>query len=258
MLRKMLRYDLKNTYRTWLIMDITSLILTIVSGICINIAGKSQLEGLYVFVVLAFFAVFILLAAPYVTALYDFYRKLYTDEGYLTFTLPLKKQDLLSAKLIYCLISFFQSVIVFIINTIAFIIATDVLSYTSGSSGVTVIPETFVILPLGILIGIFSAVAITIFVFIIISISSRFSKIGRGVFVGVVMYAVMMIFFIAMINTANLSNDGVLNFSDLIPEEIYSSVVSVFMLALAVFTAMLSVVLYTVEYRIIDRHLNLS
>ena len=258
MLRKLLRYDLKNTYRTWLIMGVTSLILAVVSGVCINIADVQRLDGLYIFVAIALFAVIILLAAPYLTALYDFYRKLYTDEGYLTFTLPVKKQELLASKLIYCLISIFQSIIFFILDIFAFLTSAALINYFSDGGSVTPHPETFIYYPLGVLITIFAIVSVTLFIFIVISISSRFSKVGRGVFVGVIMYAVMMIFFVAMINAANISSENVLQFLDLIPTEVYSSLVSLFMVALTLFLALISVVLYTVEYRIIDRHLNLS
>ena len=107
MLRKLLKYDLRPSVKSWIAMGVLSVIIASVSGAFINIVRQGWLvddTGLIIFTVLAFMALAIMVAIPYIISLYDFYRRLYTDEGYLTFTLPVTRHELLLSKLIYSML----------------------------------------------------------------------------------------------------------------------------------------------------------
>ena len=121
MLRKLLKYDLRPSVKSWIAMGVLSVIIASVSGAFINIVRQGWLvddTGLIIFTVLAFMALAIMVAIPYIISLYDFYRRLYTDEGYLTFTLPVTRHELLLSKLIYSMLTVSIGMVFIIIDAI--------------------------------------------------------------------------------------------------------------------------------------------
>ena len=109
MLKKLLKYDLKYVFRySWLAI-VLSLALSVVGGVLVSlIDGKnmpSEMVGIlmmFIFLIgLCFFAVPALLL---ILSFARFYKHLFTDEGYLTFTLPVKLSTQLNSKLLLYLI----------------------------------------------------------------------------------------------------------------------------------------------------------
>lgn len=106
MLKKLLNYDLRFVFKYWWIAAVTTLALSVVGSGCINIfRSDRELPGvIYATAVLAMviivfsFAIFSTLAVIMIFA--RFYKNFFTDEGYLTFTLPVKRSQLLNSKLI--------------------------------------------------------------------------------------------------------------------------------------------------------------
>ena len=106
MLKKVIRYDFKAILKYWWIAALSSFVLACVGGGCTEILNseKELTEAVYVLsmlgivlVIISFVAFFIL---SEILVFLRFYKNFFTDEGYLTFTLPVKRSQLLSSKLI--------------------------------------------------------------------------------------------------------------------------------------------------------------
>ena len=103
MLRKLLKYDFKYIFKIWLALSVLSVPMSAFGGFCLPMSIQgSEFDGFFIFgTIISFFVIFGAALIPFVMSLYRFYLNLYTDEGYLTFTLPVKKSDLLLSKFIF-------------------------------------------------------------------------------------------------------------------------------------------------------------
>lgn len=106
MLKKLIHYDLKSISKIWLIGLLATLALSFVAGVCgyFLYSDKEYTEVinvLSVFVlIISFLAVGIFAVGTSLIVYIRFYKHFYTDEGYLTFTLPVKRSQLLNSKII--------------------------------------------------------------------------------------------------------------------------------------------------------------
>lgn len=110
-MRKLLKYDLKSIWPIWRIMAPVALIITVLTCLGIKYIPNYESETETVADVLGYLAVsvftalmvFVLAALVTVTTiliLYRYYKNFFTDEGYLTFTLPVTRDQLLWSKII--------------------------------------------------------------------------------------------------------------------------------------------------------------
>lgn len=114
MLKKLLKHDLSALKRTLLTLMSVVLVSSVFSAVIMRLASFSaQTEGTAPAVPLAstavfvFFNVILILVCPLISLILSamyFYRSFYTDEGYLTFTLPVKRSALLASKYISAVI----------------------------------------------------------------------------------------------------------------------------------------------------------
>ena len=111
MLKKLLKYDLKSVFKYWWIAAIASLGLSAAGGFCISVmmAEKDVPALIAVLIVLTLLFSIIGIVAfsilSYILLYVRFYKNFFTDEGYLTFTLPVKRSQLLNSKLITCVLT---------------------------------------------------------------------------------------------------------------------------------------------------------
>ena len=129
MLKKLLKYDFNAIFKYWWIGALTTFILSFVGAGCGSIleTEKDLPESVSIFatiglvlIVLSFFA-FIIMNALLVYI--RFYKHLFSDEGYLTFTLPVKRNQILASKLLSGgLATFFTAIITAINSAIIFLI----------------------------------------------------------------------------------------------------------------------------------------
>lgn len=110
MFRKLLKYDLREVLKYWWIAAVSSVGFSLVAGFLINIVKAEHTRYVALKIMagigLAFCWIGIILfpAAVSVLILVRLYKHFFTDEGYLTFTLPVKKHQLVNAKLLMTLI----------------------------------------------------------------------------------------------------------------------------------------------------------
>lgn len=106
MLSRLLKYDFRAMLKYWWIAAVSSMGLSVLGGFCAVILDNeynqhfsfTAIAGLGVFLTALGMVAFLVLSQ--VLIYLRFYRHFYTDEGYLAFTLPVKRCHLLSSKLI--------------------------------------------------------------------------------------------------------------------------------------------------------------
>ena len=108
MLKKCLKYDLRAIHRIWWILAVSMLAASVVVAVCVRAFSQNMWDmsmdttGLDVFVtlfggagaVLGFIAMAACLSVSLILVYWRTYTHFYTDEGYLTFTLPVKRSTL--------------------------------------------------------------------------------------------------------------------------------------------------------------------
>ena len=108
MLGKLLKYDLRYTFRYWWILALSSIGLSVVGGVCFSIISNDTISenfplftifaGLGILLTVVGLSAFLICSGIFVYV--RFYKNFFSDEGYLTFTLPAKRNQLLLSKLI--------------------------------------------------------------------------------------------------------------------------------------------------------------
>ena len=110
MLRKLMKYDMKPVARVWWILAVAVFALSVVGSFVLrflitngdNIDKSLLMTLLYVigvlFMVLCFVGIIGSFVVTCILVYARFYKNFFTDEGYLTFTLPVTRKDLLLSK----------------------------------------------------------------------------------------------------------------------------------------------------------------
>lgn len=153
MLRKCLKYDLRDMLRFWWIGAVTLLALSVPAGLGLNVyirsieapetAGAGDYFG--IFPVIAFYVAaiaFVVLTVIFVFRRY--YRNFFTDEGYQTFTLPVRRGTLLRSKLLSAMAVVLLSVLVILCAVVVILALTN---STEGNLLTIVLNELGVWLP---------------------------------------------------------------------------------------------------------------
>lgn len=94
MFAKLLKYDLRAVFKYWWMAAVASAIIAALGGICISIVNVDYtkygaLQTIATLgIVLAVIGIVIFFTLSEILVLVRFYKNFYSDEGYLTFTLP--------------------------------------------------------------------------------------------------------------------------------------------------------------------------
>ncbi len=106
MLGKLLKYDFKSVFKFWWIAALTSFVLSLIGGGCITVLRAERdlptvvnASAMFVLII-AIVSVCVFCIVPTIIILIRYYKNFFTDEGYLTFTLPVKVKTLINSKLI--------------------------------------------------------------------------------------------------------------------------------------------------------------
>ncbi|MBQ8287302.1 MAG: hypothetical protein IJX76_00840 [Clostridia bacterium] len=138
MLRKLISQDMKNQKRTYILLILISLGCAVVSSISLVIEGLVSYEassalsamGLGLVMGLTLLGAFVSPVAIVFSVAIYYYRKIVTDEAYLTFTLPATAKQTLNAKMISGSIWMIIAAAVMIVNA-AIISIPSILVYSS-------------------------------------------------------------------------------------------------------------------------------
>ncbi len=118
MLRKVLKYDLGAIWKIWLILSATSLVLGAVGGVCMRLIENPELNAAFFPIVilgliLSFVGIIAYIVITSILIIVRYYNNFFTDEAYLTFTLPVKRSTLFDAKILTAFIFNTASALVF-------------------------------------------------------------------------------------------------------------------------------------------------
>lgn len=262
MLRKLLKYDIRYILKGWIAMAIMSFLLSVLGGFCAAMLENRvdvDKEGIFILgIVISVLFIMFMAFIPFVLSLYRFYQNLYTDEGYLTFTLPVRKHEILLSKYLFSIITIGASGLVISIDVgMIFGVWHALTPDVESISPVSVNPSDVIVAILILLIIAFSVSALISLIFVIISVASRISKKLRGVFAVIVFYGIGIIFSSIIVSVATGVGENAVRWSDLIPAASQDSATVLLLLAICLVMALVSTVLYLAEYRLLDKHLNL-
>ena len=111
MLLKLLKNDLKSVFKYWWIGAVISFCLSFAGGFLLNILNNNAYYSDLLTALCTIAFVFVICGISAFSFLYlilvviRYYRNFFTDEGYLTFTLPVKRNQLLLSKFITSIIA---------------------------------------------------------------------------------------------------------------------------------------------------------
>ncbi len=267
MLGKLIKYDLRYVTRYLWILAIASLGGALIGGFSIRLI-ESSVSGhggdlIVLGIIGIMLAILVLSAFALASMVFVFYRfnqNFYTDEGYLTFTLPVKKSELLLSKLISGLTVFSVSTLVLLVDIIIMMSIGEGTKFfgdsvQSGSDGHPLSAVYFIEM---LVIVLLSAVLVTLCIFIYISLSSMLKKKHRiiiGIAVAYVVFGGLSILFSFAFGYGSV---GIVQLLSGINPVVLDWLAVLVLLLVAALLALLSAIAFTVEYRILDKHLNLS
>lgn len=138
MLRKVLKYDYRALFRIWWIAAVVTVAFSVLGGFAETVYSKSNnvpdmitfCAGMAMF--FAYLCMIVLMILSEVLIFIRYYRNFFTDEGYLTFTLPVKRETLLNSKLISSMVLMFASVGVCILSNFIMFFISDFELFRSG------------------------------------------------------------------------------------------------------------------------------
>ena len=272
MLRKLLKYDLKSMFKYWWILALTSVAATAVGCVC-NYLLYSKVNDFppYVIMFLGFSVVaslFIMAIFPLASEIFihfRFYKNFFTDEGYLTFTQPVKRSQLLNSKLISALITLVSTSFIVSIEFFAFFFSWAITLPTEDD--VTTVPVedpyVFEIFDLGFVLEAFALTILMslisiLFIFCCITFAAVITKKAKlitaiGIYYGTttVLSGVLEIAYI--FGGISLIDHILTLQSNMIKPTIF-----IMLLCIILFLTIVCLVLYVLEYFMLDRKLNLS
>lgn len=275
MLRKLLKYDFKAMFKYWWIAALISILLSLIGGGCISLLQSDKVlpDAINIIAILILVLIIFGYAAfSFVTVILvftRFYKNFYTDEGYLTFTLPVKRAQLLNSKLIMSTFAMFATGLMCVINVCLMLCIgffdeifskafwdelAYIFSYLSDVLGAYLLVYMIEILLLIILYIVFS----NLFLFCCITFASIITRKAKvitaiGIYYGVssVCTFIVQIFLSFGVDSLSYWLSGISVAAE-------QGIFALILLCILLFVALLCSLLYTLQYWMMDRKLNLS
>ncbi|MBQ2986015.1 MAG: hypothetical protein IJE23_00880 [Tyzzerella sp.] len=275
MLKKLLKYDFISVFKYWWIAALSSFVLSFVGGGCITVLNTDRElpQIVYPFTIIGLILVilsFVVFSILSVILVYvRFYKNFFTDEGYLTFTLPVKRTQLLNSKLIMGVSTIFITATVCIINVLIMVcigFSDTIFSkfYWEGFGSVinAIIDELGAYLIIYVIevfvIVILSVIFSALFIFCCITFASIITKKAKvitaiGIYYvanGIFSFVGQMFYLFGITSLAGWLSE--------LPAGSEYGVIALILLGLICFFGVFCTLLYTLQYWMIDRKLNLS
>lgn len=276
MLSKLLKYDLRALFKYWWIVALSSVCLTFVGGISLKIfLYPTTNADTPLVTVLAFFGLIVtviglsaFLMATEIFIYVRFYQNLFSDEGYLTFTLPVRRRDILNSKIISGLIVNFLTVILLFAEILVIVIIgidqptlyvwsesigmflRGTLELLGAWSAVYII-EALV----GILLIVTAGYLLTLICITFAAVVAKKHKVIAAIAFYYITNAVISFISQMGLMFGSVSLAGIL---EGIPADSHFAVLSLMALSLVLSVGAIALALYSVEHYLLDRKLNLS
>lgn len=275
MLKKLLKYDLRSIFKYWWIAAVSSLALSIAGGGCMSVMNSERelptvlyMTALMVFFLVMFSYVAFAILSP-ILIFIRFYKNFFSDEGYLTFTLPVKRSQLLNSKLIMSSVTMIATGVMLIINVVVMLVIAfaeeiftkeffedcikffEMLFEKAGIYVIVYLAEALIIMTLSVIFSNLFLYCCITFASIITRKAKVITAIGIYYGANAVFSFVLQMFYLFGI-TSLISRFSVLPESSILPME------ALVLLGIILFFAVACAMLYTLQYWMIDRKLNLS
>lgn len=277
MLKKLLKYDFKAVFKYWWIAAISSVALALAGGWSISIYTSEKELPTILYVVATIVAVVAIMgvaAFSFITLIFvymRFYKNFFTDEGYLTFTLPVKRGELLNSKLITgivagCLTGFVILFDLFIALVVGIpdVIFDEwlwkefweefVVEIINGAGLGYLLLYITEFLLLFLLLGVFS----TLFVFCCITVGSLITKKAKIITSIGIYYGANSVFTVIIQMFWLFGFEAILEWIGQLNENQFAPVFALLLLCGILFIGAFCTVLYSLQYWMLDRKLNLS
>ena len=275
MLKKLLKYDFQSVLKYWWIAAITSLALSFVggAGLSIIVSEKEVPEILYplaIFaLILVIFSIVVFMISAYIFVFVRFYKNFFTDEGYLTFTLPVTRAQLLNSKLITGVVTLFVTGLIYTAEIIIVLLVgfSDTISlseiwqtlgeginYLWANAGGYLIVYALEMIIGFLLLTVFS----TLFLFCCITFASIITKKAK-VLVAIGVYYVANSVFSFVVQMFYLFGiTSLMNKLAVLQNETLLPAVAWILFGIICFVSIFCALLYTLQHWMMDRKLNLS
>lgn len=263
MLRKLMKYELKWTGRFLLPLYIILVLITLIGRLILsNVNFDTDVGELFVGITTLgyMFSIMAITFGTFIIIMVRFYKNLLTDEGYLSFTLPVKiSTHLLAKTMIASLWTFLSIVMTFL--SIGVLISGNI-EISVGMAMSQVYDELYGVLGNG--VGLFgiemivtfvvSSVLNVLYVYVSIAVGQVISK---NKILGSVAAYVVISMVIQVATLIIMLPFGLLNMDNFVSGDLAGSI-HILMLILIVFSVVTSVIFYYVTNRILSKKLNLE
>ena len=279
MFSKLIKYDLKYTFKYWWIMALSSVGLSVIGGIGVRILNSDiqndEATLAYFFSVIALLLSVLGLSAFMLATLIfvymRYYKNFFTDEGYLTFTLPVKRIELLNSKILSAfLTNAATSAVIALDVAIIFIIGVDPKILLHAFDGIndlagilfgngaeripSVILYPITAIALAMLTSLFSILAI----FACITFASVITKKNKVLAAIGIYYLGSGILSVAGQVLAIFGAAAIAGLSEIISKDLIWVVILLGLWLAVAFIAIICLLLYLAIYRMLDKKLNLA
>lgn len=278
MLKKLLKYDLKFIFKYWWLGAVICILFSIVGGFGMSLIDVSFFERelpevvessavSMIFLAVIAFSGFSIVSLILIFARYQ--SNLFSDEGYLTFTLPVKRTTLINSKVISATITELATIMVLFLGVILALIVTywdtfwsnefwkelfdSFIEFFEGNviTGIIVVLEAIIITVLSCMVSV-------LFLYACITFACAITRKARvitaiGIYYGVSLVISLILQILVPFSAKSLDE----YFKDL-SQSMENIVVCLSGLAVILFICTLCVILYAFIYRTIDRKLNLA
>ncbi len=271
MLKKLLKYDFRSLFKLWKIFAIIVFAVLTSVGITLSFVIGPDEPNAVLIVFLAFlvmgaiFGVGAFAVSPLILSAVRFYKNLFSDEGYLTFTLPVKKKDIINSKIISSsIISMLSYIVIFlsVCSLIFFATMKDVAELLelleSIANFFTASGAWSFILILEILAGLFVISVFSIMlIFLCITIACIITKKARIITAIGIYYGVNSVIGFLQ-NILYFSTSGLISNLFSLPAKVLAPNLCLILLVLILFVSIFCIMLYILEYYFLDKKLNLA
>lgn len=281
MLRKLLKYDFRSVFKFWWIAALISTALSTLGGFCLKVIKDATFEFVtiqppmvllvssWLMFILAILALSVFTVLTAIMIYVRFYQNFFTDAGYLTFTLPVKRTLHLNSKLIMGFVTQFATTFTIIVNIclmlgIAF--AEEIFTkevWDAVVKGVKVFFkelewDSVVFIIEIILISVLVSLFNILFTYACITFASTITKRAKiitavGIYCGangILSFVIQMLYL--------FGSTTVIDFIDKQPDNMASIILILIALIVLLFVASVCALLYTFEHWMLERKLNLA
>lgn len=130
MFKKLLKYDMLSVWRLWWLLAVSVLGLSVAGSLVLRFVISNMEDSRFAiltafgmfFFVISLVAIVASIALTQLLIYYRFYKNFFTDEGYLTFTLPVSRRDLLLSKTLNALIWEVAHILLLVVSLFIFLL----------------------------------------------------------------------------------------------------------------------------------------